>query len=153
MSNINDAQATGFVLALSLLELCVRRPYARNATATPKGRTSESTLFHLPGHIYGSVDSCIPKALHSAESWGLGQSQFSGRPFCEGSGQYLSSMVFPIQQFLLTRSSQSRVTIVTPSYKAFRSQSIIIFLHPSSSFSFAAKEYRLHDSSSNSTKE
>ena len=45
---------------------CVRQLYARNATTTPKGRISESTLFHLPGHIYGSVDSCIPTALQIA---------------------------------------------------------------------------------------
>jgi len=45
-------------------DLIVRRPYARNATATPKGRITESTLFQLPEHIYGSVDSCIPTALH-----------------------------------------------------------------------------------------
>jgi hypothetical protein len=37
---------------------------------TPKGRISERLLFHLPEHIYGSADSCIPTALHLPLSGG-----------------------------------------------------------------------------------
>ena len=39
----------------------------RNATTTPKGRISERLLFHLPVHIYGSVDSCIPTTLQCTD--------------------------------------------------------------------------------------
>ena len=44
-------------------------------SSSPLGATS-------PGRSpFSSVDSCIPTALHSAESWGVGKSQLSGRPF------------------------------------------------------------------------
>jgi len=60
---IHSTLLSTHILLENVSKAYVRQPYARNATATPKGQITESTLFQLLGHIYGSVDSCIPTAL------------------------------------------------------------------------------------------